>query len=278
MKKNINLVFLVLVLFSMGCANYFQGNEDYTLPTLKEEPRLFYPMDALQNSYSGTPRVVLFISKTGKVDKVQLLKSSGFGVLDSAAIDYSKNFIFNPAERNGQPVDSRMAMDIKFVFSNQTWNADRYVSEVKDLYDQLASAVPADRNDIETEIFEKHNEFNNKMKDLTTFNQYIGMVISQNLNAEWKNDWDSYPLSFLLYHDFIQRFPDYYKLNDVKKKLQNALKYNIQYINSTQVNDRVSKIEKNILLSKIKNLVKTDYPDMINEIGLDTKVDTITVF
>ncbi len=278
MKKNINLVFLILLLFSIGCAPYFQNDENYTLPSLKEEPRLFYPMDALENSYSGTPRVVLYISKTGKVDKVELLKSSGIGVLDSAAVDYSKNFIFNPAERNGEPVNSRMAMDIKFEFSNQKWNAYQYVSDVKDLYDELATAVPEDRNDIETEIFEKHNEFNKKMKDITTFNQFVGMVISQNLNSEWKNDWDSYPLSFLLYHDFIQRFPDYKKLDDVKKKLQNALKYDVQYIKSTQVNDRVSKMEKNILLSKIRKLVKSEYPDMINEIGFDTKIDTISVF
>jgi TonB family protein len=262
----------------MGCADYFQGNENYTLPTLKEEPRLFYPMDALQNSYSGTPRVVLYISKTGKVEKVRLLKSSGFEVLDNAAIDYSKNFIFNPAQRNGSPIDSRIAMDIKFEFSNQTWNANKYVSDIKDLYEQLSTAVPLERNYIETEIFEKHNEFNKKMRDLTTYNQYIGMVISQNLNTEWKNNWNSYPLSFLLYHDFIQRFPDYNKLDDVKEKLESALKYNIQYIKSTQVNDRVSKIEKNILLSKIKNLVKNEYPDMINNIGLDIKVDTISVF
>ena len=278
MKKSKYLIALVLILFSFGCGHYLENNGSYTFPSLKEEPVLYYPMAALQNSYSGTPRVVLYISKDGNVEKVQLAKSSGIGILDSAALDYSKNFVFNPAMRNGQPVSSRMAMDIKFQFSNQNWNADAYVDEVKDLYDQLSYANPLERIKIENEILKMHIEFNKKMKDLTAYNDYIGMVISHNLYLEWKNDWNSWPLSFLLFHDFIQRFPDYNDLSTVKNRLQNSLKYDVQYIKSTTDNSRVTQIEKNILLAKIKKLVETNYPEMMNKIGLEMRVDTSSVF
>ena len=93
MKKSKYLIALVLILFSFGCGHYLENNGSYTFPSLKEEPVLYYPMAALQNSYSGTPRVVLYISKDGNVEKVQLAKSSGIGILDSAALDYSKNLI-----------------------------------------------------------------------------------------------------------------------------------------------------------------------------------------
>ncbi len=125
--KYLSTVILALTLFSMGCGHYLESTANYSPPSLKSEPRLFYPLNALENGYAGTPRVIIYISKNGTVVQSRILKSSGVGVLDSAAVDYSKNFIFIPAKRNGEPVGSRMAMDIRFEFSNRRWDASNYV-------------------------------------------------------------------------------------------------------------------------------------------------------
>lgn len=276
--KYLSLFFLALIFFGIGCSHYIEYNENYTPPSLKKEPRLFYPMAALENSYSGTPRVIIYISKNGTVENSAILKSSGIGVLDSAAVEYSRNFVFNPAKRNGEPINSRMAMDIRFEFSNMKWDAADYVEEVNDLYNQIRAAVPEDKNAIEKQVLNKHNEFVSKMKDLTNYNRVIGMVIQKNIYNEWKNDWDSWPLSFLLFHDFIQRFPDYNNLNAVKEELENSLKSDILYIKSSPVNNRVTNIEKTIILTKIRKFVENKYPDMINEIGLDVKIDSLSVY
>ena len=275
--KYLSPIILALTLFIIGCGHYLEKNGSYTPPSLKNEPRLFYPMAAYENAYSGTPRVILYINKLGIVVRAQILESSGIGVLDSAAVEYSKDFIFIPAKRNGEPVGSRMAMDIKFKLSNEKWDAESYVEDVNDLYEQIANANPDERNEIEKQIFKEHNEFVSKMKDLNNYNRFIGMVIQRDIYNEWKNVWDSWPLSFLLYHDFIQRFPDYSRLALVKEELKNSLKYNVQYIKSTTSQTRVSSIEKEILLSKIKKLVENKYPDMINDIGFDVKNDTLSV-
>lgn len=276
--KYLSMFILALTLFSMGCGHYLENAGNYTPPSLKSEPRLFYPLVAYENAYTGTPRVILYINKNGTVERAQILKSSGIVVLDSAAVVYSRNFVFNPAKINGKPVNSRMAMDIKFKLSNEKWDALSYVEEVKDLYDQIAEAIPIDRIAIEKQILEQHNEFVSKMKDLNNYNRFIGMVIKPNIYNEWKNDWDSWPLSFLLYHDFIQRFPDYSDLDQVKEELKNSLKYDIQYIKSSTYQSRVTNIEKNILLSKIRKLVENKYPSMINDIGLEVNADTLSVF
>ncbi len=276
--KYLSLFIFTLFLLNAGCSHYIENNKNYTPPSLKSEPRLFYPMAALEKSYSGTPRVILYISKNGNVERSSILKSSGIGILDSAAVEYSKNFVFNPAKRNGEPVNSRMAMDIKFEFSNQKWDANDYVEEVNDLYNQIAKAIPDDRNAIEKEILKMHNKFISKMKDLVNYNLFIGLVIKPDIYNAWKNNWNSWPLSFLLYHDFIQRFPDFNNLDLVKEELKNSLKYDIQYIKSTHSNSRVSNLEKEILLLKIRKLVENKYPDMINGIGLDVKVDSLSVF
>jgi TonB family protein len=276
--KYLSLFVLALTLISMGCGHYIENSENYTPPSLKTEPRLFYPMAALENSYSGTPRVILYISKSGKVERSSILKSSGIGVLDSAAVEYARNFVFNPAKSNGEPINSRIAMDIKFEFSNQKWDANYYVADVLDLYNQIDKAMPDDRNAIEKEILKMHNIFVTNMKDLVNYNSFIGMVIEPDLYHEWKNDWDSWPLSFLLYHDFIQRFPDFNNLKRVKEELKNSLISDIQYIKSSYSKNRVTKLEKAIILSKIQKLVQNKYPNMINDLGLDVKNDSVSVF
>jgi TonB family protein len=276
--KYLSLLICIITLFIMGCGHYLENNESYTPPSLKNNPRLLYPMVAYENAYSGTPKVILYINKAGKVERAQILESSGIEVLDSAAVEYSKNFIFNPATRNGEPVISRMAMDIKFELSNERWNSNSYVENVNDLYEQLAKAPSNKRSGIEKQILNMHNEFLDKMKDLNNYNNVIGMVIQPEIYNDWKKVWDSWPLSFLLYHDFIQRFPDFTNLDQVKMDLKNALKYNIQYIKNTSVHSKVTNIEKEILLSKIKKLVENKYPGMIKDIGLDAKNDSLSIF
>ena len=276
--KYLSLFILALAIFSIGCGHYIEKSENYTPPSLKEEPRLFYPMAALENSYSGTPKVILYVSKSGKVERANILKSSGIGILDSAAVEYSKNFVFNPAKRNGEPINSRIAMDIKFEFSNQKWDANYYVDEVNDLYDQITKTSPDNRIAIENDILEMHNYFISKMRDLVNYNHIIGLVIEPELYNKWKNDWNSWPLSFLLYHDFIQRFPDFNNLDLVKEELKSSLKSDIQYIKSTHCNSRVTNVEKENILSKIKKLVENKYPDMINDLGLDVKIDSLSVY
>ncbi len=152
------------------------------------------------------------------------------------------------------------------------------LEDVLDLYSQIAQAIPEDRNALEREVLEKHNEYVDNMKDLMNYNHFIGMVLLPDIYAEWKNDWNTWPLSFLLYHDFIQRFPDYKNLDAVKEDLKSSLTNDIQYIRSTASQSRVLKIEKEILLSKIKKLVENKYPGMINEIGLEVKVDSLSAF
>ncbi|MFZ0453949.1 MAG: energy transducer TonB [Ignavibacteriaceae bacterium] len=276
--KCLSLFILSLTLFIMGCGHYIENSENYTPPSLKSEPRLFYPMEALEKSYSGTPKVIIYISKNGSVERSTILKSSGIGILDSAAVEYSKNFIFNPARINGEPINSRMALEIKFEFSNQKWDANDYVEDITDLYNQIAKASPNDRIAIEKEILKMHDYFISKMRDMFNYNHVIGLVIEPGLYNEWKNDWNSWPLSFLLFQDFIQRFPDFNNLDLIKEELKNSLKSDIQYIKSTHSNSRVTILEKEIILSKIKKFVETKYPDMINDLGLDAKIDSLSVF
>jgi TonB family protein len=279
MKKNIFSTVIFFVIFFTGCTNYLENSQQsYTPPVLKSQPILYYPKLAQENSYAGTPKVLLSISHTGMVDKVSILKSSGNGILDSAALNYCRNFVFYPALRNGNAINSRMAIDVKFTFTDKKWNADKYAENVNDLYDQLRLAPPDEKNSIKKDILEMHNEYIENMKDIINYNVFIKRVISPSLSSEWDKDWDSWPLSFLLYYDFMQRFPDFNNMTDARDRFNNSLRSDVEYIKVTAVRNQNLLMEKERLLERIKKFVAANYPEMLNELGFGSKSDTTSNF
>ncbi len=267
-------IFLILSFIFVSCGgNSNLTRQDYTPPSLKDQPRLLYPKSAQENAYTGSAKVIMIISESGTVKKVEIKESSGSGVLDSAALGYCKNLVFNPALRDDKPVYSRMEMTVKFDLTGEAWDAKNYVEAVLDCYRRIGQLNlfitennNAKKNEVENEILNWHNEFVKNMTDVVNFNFYVKQVIRPELSAEWKNYWDTWPLSFLLYHDFIQRFQDYNDLPKVKVQLKNALKEDLQYINNTVVNSSEERTSREILLNKIKTFINVNYPGISFEV------------
>lgn len=274
MKRNSNLSLILLLLFTLACGHNVEKIEEQNFipAALKNQPRIIYPKDAQEKSYSGITRMILSISNVGTVGKVFLEKSSGHEMLDKAAIEYCKNLIFYPAKLNDKTIYSRIRWGIKFNISNQDWSTNRYINEIKDLYNSLVQSTSNERNKIEREILIKHNDFVDKMNDALNFNTTSEQVILPKISEEWKNDWNGWPLSFLLYHDFLVRFPEYDSLSSVKTQLLKSLQYDIQYIKNTpDINSEVIKEKENILL-RIKSFINSHYPDIIiDDLGFEKR-------
>ena len=267
-------IILILSFIFMSCGgNLNLSRQDFTPPSLKSQPRLLYPKSAQENSYTGSAKVIMIISEVGIVEKANIAESSGSGILDSTAVRYCKSLLFNPALRNDKPVYSRMEMTVKFDLSGEAWDAKSYVEAVLDCYIRIGQLNlfitennNAKKNEVEDEILNLHNEFVKNMTDVINFNFCVEQVIKPGLATEWKNDWDKWPLSFLLYHDFIQRFQDYNDLQKVKTLLKNALTEDLQYINNSPVYSSEEQTGKEKLLSKIKKFINDNYPGISFEV------------
>ena len=264
MKTTTKILAFLFLLINFGCSNYYDElqNAGFTNPTIKNQPRLLYPKAAQENSFSGKTEIVLLVSKTGKVDDVQIVKSSGYKVLDSAAVDYSKNLVFNPALVHGQPVSARVKWTVNFKFSDQLLTSESYIQQVKELYAYANSLTGSRRDNAMSEILDLHDQFVNSMWDGPTFNNTIEQVLLPGTSAGWDTLWDGYPLSFFVYHDFIQRFPDYKNLSAVKDKLEKSLWTDVQYIEQDSRNRNGMDKMKKALVMKIKNFMKNNYPDI----------------
>lgn len=74
-----------------------------------------YPAEAKRKRQAGSVRLMLYISAAGSVDRVEVVRSSGFPLLDAAAVRAESRSRLNPARRNGIAVPSRAVTECRFV-------------------------------------------------------------------------------------------------------------------------------------------------------------------
>lgn len=77
-------------------------------------PRPPYPMVARRMGYHGKVVLDVEVLAEGKAGDVKLHQSSGFDILDNAALQTVKTWRFSPARRFGQAVTQRFLVPIKF--------------------------------------------------------------------------------------------------------------------------------------------------------------------
>lgn len=270
MKKVITPTVIILMLLITSCAHNFEVSEDpnYIPPTIKVQPRLIYPKAAQENAYSGTITVYLQISSQGDVEKVYLIRSSGYELLDDATINYCKRLKFSPGLIDGKPIKSRIQWVTTYNLSSQNDKAANYLTEIIELYKQIPPVSDPNRNFVENKILQKYGEFIVETSDGMYFNKAITQIISRQLTDEWQQHWNSFPLTFLLYQDFIERFKDYNDITTVKTLLKNSLLQDVQYIKDTQTLDNHSNTNRDLLIGKIRQFVSANYPEInIDGIG-----------
>lgn len=74
-----------------------------------------YPRRAVEMGQQGTVLLHALISKGGDTQQIKLARSSGFGLLDKAALAAVKQWEFEPSTQNGYSIRSWVQVPVKFV-------------------------------------------------------------------------------------------------------------------------------------------------------------------
>jgi len=85
-----------------------------TQPTYAVQAAHIYPPEAARRHQQGTVVLMLYINGSGTLDKVEIVKSSGFPLLDAAAIREMKLSKFEPAMDGAIPVRSRAQASVTY--------------------------------------------------------------------------------------------------------------------------------------------------------------------
>ena len=245
-----------------GCMGGF-----LTKPTLKNQVELKYPYTAQKEGIQGLVELQLYITKEGDVLRAKIQKSSGNEILDAAALDYATKLQFNPAMKDKKPVAVNLSwrVNYKFTDSDNYTNkyTDNYVNAVLKFYDEVNAANTSEKNSILQQILSQHEKFAVEMQDNIHANRYIRQVISPETELMWNRIWDEYPLRFVVFQDFINRFGDTAQAAIAKEDLQRIVLEDITNIKNSILAPNTGDGLKEHVLKRIYTFLKKDYPDLI---------------
>jgi len=101
----------------MGISQSDQAGQDlvvYARPKYKENPPPHYPKIARRKGYEGTILLRVEVLENGKAGKIEIEESSGFKVLDTAALRSVKSWTFVPGTKNGKKIKQWVMVPIRF--------------------------------------------------------------------------------------------------------------------------------------------------------------------
>lgn len=87
------------------------------LPRYAENPLPVYPQLARRNGWRGEVVLQVSVTRDGKVNHLDIQHSSGFRILDRAALRAVKDWRFHPARRAGHAVVSEVLVPVEFHLS-----------------------------------------------------------------------------------------------------------------------------------------------------------------
>jgi TonB family protein len=92
-----------------------QDNIVYARPKYKENPLPHYPKIARRRGYEGKTLLRVKVLENGKTGKIEVEESSGFKVLDTAALKSVSDWTFVPGKINGKKTEQWISVPIRFV-------------------------------------------------------------------------------------------------------------------------------------------------------------------
>jgi len=84
------------------------------VPLYNINPPPRYPKVAIKRGYQGTVELMVLINENGKVADLWLFKSSGYSILDQAALQSVKNWSFTPGSRGSQKIEMWVRVPVRF--------------------------------------------------------------------------------------------------------------------------------------------------------------------
>ncbi|MCZ7625697.1 MAG: energy transducer TonB [Candidatus Methylomirabilis sp.] len=76
-----------------------------------------YPLTAREKGYEGTVFLRVLVRVDGRVERLTVDRSSGYEMLDRAAVDAVREWAFFPAKRGGKTVESWVLLPVKFALN-----------------------------------------------------------------------------------------------------------------------------------------------------------------
>jgi TonB family protein len=261
-----------VVLFSDKNKNVkkYHADKPMTPPVLQENIEPSYPPLAQTEGMEGTVTMNLLVSESGDVQKVEITRSSGYRILDNAASVFARKLKFDPAQQGDQPIGAWISWVLDYHLLAQEYLPIRYIQKIKRLRGQAEAKGDGNCIHLCKEIIDTHLEFVeyiHEKKPGLNYNQYIRELVYDDIFEEWKSIWDDLPLHFLVFHDFIRRYPNSSSIQTAESLLFHYVKKtlnSLDYISNNHKQER-----KKRFLTHVSLLLEKVYPDTFSQVVIE---------
>ena len=241
--------------------------EEIIPPILQVEVAPAYPPQAREQGLQGSVSLYLFVSDSGKVKLARISDSSGSDILDKAAIQYAKRLLFHPARRRGKPTSIWLTWEVgyKLQLQEPCFVAEKFFGELRHQM-RLAEQASARRRDrILQRILDYHRKYV-RLLDADpgrNFNDFVRQLVTAEVNERWANLWNDWPMRFVVFHDFVVRYPDSDLVAFATDRLLSLIKEDIERI-KTEASQKESIREKEVVFLKtIYTFLHKEYPQAL---------------
>lgn len=179
-------------------------------PALIGRGELDYPLQAKLAQIQGDVILALDIDEQGRVEHAAIAKSSGFPVLDDAALRYAQSLRFRPARVGRRAVRAHTELLLKFRLSQEKFDPDRWVDEVLGLQSDLRKASGERKREVLERLLEAYVAFARYAQSQRnpSLSQKASAVVSPSVRERWRSFWGVHPAGFTVLDDYLERCDD----------------------------------------------------------------------
>lgn len=100
--------------------NTKQGANIDAIPLINFNKPPDYPREARRKGWEGRVVLSVLISREGRVVSLNVIESSGHGILDQASLIAVRQWLFEPAQLFGNPIEKRLEVPVRFRLENKS--------------------------------------------------------------------------------------------------------------------------------------------------------------
>ncbi|MGQ9664160.1 MAG: energy transducer TonB [bacterium] len=194
------------------------------------EYRIIYPDVARQMGLEGRVVLAVLINENGTVDQVRISKTSSSPILDSAATETARTFVFSPALMGDRPVKIWVKLPVEFKFEEV--KPGEWLQEVKNLQKIIEKNYREEKVMDLYKLYKKLIFSPRKTIDISV-NEYIKAAVLDTTAKLWDGYWQLYPAMPILFFDIIYRYPQSYARFEAEQEFREFFEREIISIRNT---------------------------------------------
>ena len=230
----------------------------------------FYPPEAYEMQLEGTVVLLIFVEKNGYVGKAGVSRSSGYDVLDNAALTMARTVRFSPGLVYGKAQDLWMIWPVVFQLSSMpifTLDLMEWQRMVREFQVTASTGGPLKRRMAQNNLFNNYVKLGKLMAENRSIlpNKTIMEVVATPIRDSWIEYQNVWPLAFVLFQDYINRFPDSRRVSGAERYLVDHITKEIVYLRKASTNGSPIVRVRQQLLNSLTRFLEEHYPDALRQ-------------